>query len=112
MGFSVYYRRDARLRHLFYLKEDDGTFKIVPELNSEARAIYVNNINNIGYLFFPGMTLTSVVFIDQQTDAQPKLNKVNSLDNAIGLLKERQWPAGINPTTSEDTSFVGMTRCL
>jgi len=51
-GYSIYFSKDKRFRHRFFLKGDNGVYRIVPELNCETRSISANYIYSIASLYF------------------------------------------------------------
>lgn len=51
-GYSLYFGKENRFRHRFFLKGDDDVFRIVPELNCETRSISANNLFSIAGIYF------------------------------------------------------------
>jgi|GEM_PF-2870041 len=112
-GYSVYFSKDKRFRHRFFLKGDDGIYRIVPELNCETRSISANNIFSISDVYFndrfneiSAIEMTNLPRYANIIDN--KLYRSNTLRSTVKYL-ERKHLGGTDPNGNAAARPSGAT---
>jgi len=94
LGYSYYYRKNNKLRHAFYLRESNGSFRVVSSLNGETRNLSSNNILGIARLYFldDHEKVTAIAFRNDQVYLVSNVSKSNTVGYSIEYLLRQKYP--------------------